>query len=215
MSQRRSPANALSVFGLAVSLAPVACTLPETSPPERTSDTLPTGDSPVSTGDDSSADDTSTYVDDSVAPDDSSVTSEDIEWTLVDSTDGPVSHDWAACDPYECSYSSSKPCGGVSSLGVVATQEHLNTIYAEFLSGIDYVPKIDFSSHSVMWAVLCCCPSQGPFLVVDDVTRMGHTLEMSVHVDTVTIAKATFGRPWVVVQVPIGDYSDVAYTLKE
>jgi hypothetical protein len=207
-------ATTRAVFGVVVFLAPLACTLPDSRPQQSKSDTLPSGDSSISTVDDSSADDSSAYVDDSSVPDDSSVTSGDIEWILVDSTDGPISHQWAGCDPHQCNYSTSESCGGVS-LGVVATQEHLNTVYAEFLPGVDYVPKIDFSSHSVMWVCLCCCPSHGQWVVVDDVTRVGHTLEMSLHVESLKLAPAAFGRPWVVVQVPIGDYDDVAYTLKE
>jgi len=130
----------------------------------------------------------------------------------VDSTDGPISHQYAGCDSDKCVYSDPELCGGVW-LGIVTSQDQLATLYAESLRGVDYVPKVDFSSHSVVCAYLCCCPSQGPWLVVDDVTRVGKTLELSMHVDSAKLAPAAFGRPWVVVQVPIGDYNDVTHNL--
>ena len=218
---KRTPTSAPSptIFALALFLTPLACTLPTESPPRETGGTLPPDDSSVPATDDSSSDDSSTHVDDSAAPDDSSVTSGDIEWTLIDSTNGPVTHDWASCgDREKCDYAgySDHPelCGGVT-VGIARSQDALNTLYAESLGSIDYVPKIDFSSHLVGFSYLCCCTPTAEWIVVDDMTRVGTTLSFSMHIESSKLGPATFGRPWVVVQVPIGDYNDVTHNLDD
>ena len=187
--------------GLVLFLAPLACRSRSESPGAETHDTRPSDDSSTPHGDDSSA------------PDDSSVTSGDIEWTLLDSTAGPINYQWANCDPHEeCDYSKPGFCGGAE-VGIVASQHELATLYAESIRGIDYIPEIDFSSHMVAWSYLCCCTPVTDWLVVDDVTRMGLTLELSMHIESQKLGPATFGRPWVVVQVPIGDYDGVVHNL--
>ncbi len=209
----RQRSNAFpAVCALVLFLSPLACTSRIASPTPETGDPNPPDDSSIPAGDDSSVDDSAAHGDDSSAPDDSSVTSGDIEWTLIDSTNGPVTHHWAGCDPHECEYSNPDFCGGAE-VGIVASQHELTTLYAESLRTIDYVPKIDFSSHLVVWSYLCCCSSQGPWLVVDDVTRVGRTLELSMHIESWKLAPAAFGRPWVVVQVPNGDYDGVVHDL--
>jgi hypothetical protein len=204
------------VCGLIAFSAPLACTLPTSG--TETHDTRPADDSSSQVPDDSPGHDSAPHGDDSCtsgdssALDDTSITSGDIEWTLVDSTNGPISHQWAVCDPHDCYYSDAALCGGVS-LGIVTSQYQLATIYAEFLPGVDYVPEIDFSSHMAVWSSLCCCPNLGSWLVVDDVRRIGKTVELSMHTDSSKLAPAAFGRPWVVVQIPLGHYNDVTYKL--
>lgn len=190
----------------------LSCTSGTESPTHETGGTLAADDTSLPSRDDSSSDDSSTHVDDSSVTDDSSITSGDIEWTLLDSTNGPINHQWAGCDYEKCDYSTSDSCGGVE-VGIVRSEDELETLYAESLRGIDYGPEIDFASHFVVWAYLCCCTSHGPFLVVDDVTRVGKTLELSMHIDSWKLAPAAFGRPWVIVEVPIGDYDGVTHNL--
>jgi len=202
-----------AVCTLVLFLAPLACTSQTESPTRETGDTLPPDDSSLPAVDDSSGDDSSTHGDDSSTPDDSSVTSGDIEWTLIDSTNGPINHQWAGCnDGYDRPCDHPDVCCGVD-VGIVTSQLELATFYANSLPGIDYPPELDFSSHSVVWAYLFCCTTHGPWLVVDDVTRVGRTLELSMHVERYDPAPSAFGRPWVVVQVPIGDYDGVVHNL--
>jgi hypothetical protein len=40
-------------------------------------------------------------------------------------------------------------------------------------------------------------------------------LELSMHIESFELGPATFGRPWVVVQVPIGHDDDVSHNLYE
>jgi hypothetical protein len=207
---RRS--NAAIACALAPFLSPLACTLRNASPTTEKGDTTPPDDSAVPAGDDSSADDSCAQGDDSSAPDDSSATSSRIEWTLVDSTNGPISHQWANCDPHKCEDGKPAFCGGAE-VGIVTSQDELAMLYAESLRGLDYVPEVDFSSQLVVWSYLCCCTPVTEWLVVDDVTRVGLTLELSMHVESFELGPATFGRPWVVVQVPIGEYDGVVHNL--
>ena len=213
MSHRRRSES--GPFPIVCAVVLLSCTSRKESPPPETGDTVPPDDSAVPSGDDSSGDDSSAPPDDSSTPDDSSVTSGHIEWTLVDSTNGPITHDWAVCHPHDlCEVWKPDFCDGAV-LGILTSQHELTTLYAESLPGIDYVPEIDFSSYSVVWAYLCCCTSHGPWLAVDDVTRVGSTLELSMHVERWDPAPAAFGRPWVVVQIPIGDYDGVTHNLYE
>ena len=214
MSRRRRCTIAPPIWSV-LFLPQLACTLPSKSPAPETGETLPLDDSSVPASDDSSVDDSSAHVDDSCTTDDSSVTSDDIEWTLIDSTNGPVTHDWASCDYEKCDYSEPPElCGGVA-VGIIGSQDQLEILYAESLRSIDYVPKIDFSSHMVGFSYLCCCTPVTEWIVVDDMTRVGTTLAFSMHIESSDLGPATFGRPWVVVQIPIGHYNDVSHNLYE
>jgi hypothetical protein len=42
---------------------------------------------------------------------------------------------------------------------------------------------------------------------------VGTTLDLLMHIDRVKLAPALLGRPWVIVQVPIGDYNHVTYSV--
>ena len=161
--------------------------------------------------DDSATDDDSAVLDDSSSTDDSSTTSGDIEWILLDSTRGPVTYDYASCAPVlPCD--NPDVCCGVS-VGIARSKAELSALYDKSLPGIDYLPEVDFSSHAVVWGYLACCSMLSPWLVVDDVTRVGLTLEMAMHIERLDLAPSAFGRPFVVVQVPLGDYDGVADNL--
>ena len=205
----------LRIHGLTlVVLSPSCTTRPEPHAP-GVDDSVRLDDSDSTSGDTSTSGDDSVTSDDSSVPDDSSTTSGDLEWTLLDSTDGPVTHDWAICYPdNDPPCKDPDVCCGVS-VGLVTSQVDLVAMYDKALPGIHYVPAVDFSTYAVLWGYLACCTTHGPWLVVDDVTRVGRTLELTMHIDTWTLAPSEFGRPFVVVQVPSGDYDGVAYELDE
>jgi hypothetical protein len=209
--------NALKVsrtWGLALVVLLIACTSSKRLGSGADDGSLADDSNPTS-GDSGTSGNDSAASDDSSVPDDSSTTSGDIEWTLLDSTDGPVTHDWAVCFPdNDVPCKDPEACCGVSA-GIVTSQMELAALYDESLPGIHYVPEVDFSSYAVVWSYLACCATLGPWLVVDDVTRVGLTLELTMHVETLKLAPSAFGRPWVVVQVPSGDYEGPSYELDE